>query len=92
MTKNDIRKNGTERPNIKSQEQGICAGKAKAALSLFGAGACASRREPAYAVDANGPSFNHDHPYVGPGMTVMGFAICGRGYNYFNYKDEEGRK
>ena len=67
-------------------------GKAKAAaLSLFGAGAvCLASARPAYAVDVNGPSFNYMiTQYVGPGMTVMGFAILVvGGYNYFNYKDE----
>ncbi|MFR2627539.1 MAG: hypothetical protein ACLS89_08525 [Collinsella sp.] len=71
-------------------------GKAKAAaLSLFGAGAvCLASARPAYAVDVNGPSFNYMiTQYVGPGMTVMGFAILVvGGYNYFNYKDEEGPK
>ena len=66
-------------------------GKAKAAaLSLFGAGAvCLASARPAYAVDVNGPSFNYMiTQYVGPGMTVMGFAILVvGGYNYFNYKE-----
>ena len=45
-------------------------------------------------MDVNGPSFNYMiTQYVGPGMTVMGFRdLGGRGYNYFNYKDEEGPK
>ena len=71
-------------------------GKAKAAaLSLVGGGAvCLASARPAYAVDVNGPSFNYMiTQYVGPGMTVMGFAILVvGGYNYFNYKDEEGPK
>ena len=71
-------------------------GKAKAAaLSLFGAGAvCLASARPAYAVDVNRPSFNYMiTQYVGPGMTVMGFAILVvGGYNYFTTRTRRGRR
>ena len=75
--------------------KGSAMGAKGAACALLGAPvAVLASARPAYAVDVDGPSFNYMiTQYVGPGMTIMGFAILVvGGYNYFNYKDEEGPK
>ena len=70
------------------------AGKAKgAALSFFGAAAVAlASARPAYAVNVEGPSFNYMvQNYLGPGLTLFGFAILAiGGYTYFTHQDEDG--
>lgn len=76
--------------------KGYATGRAKgAACALLAASAVAlASARPAYAVTVNGPSFNFMiSNYVSPGMALVGLATLAiSGYNYINYKDEEGPK